>query len=73
MSISSFLFARIDDDNFTGIEEIRDGICEQYERVKQTANLHTGEKDMFFFRLSKAAYPEVLALPRNIDDVFTYV
>lgn len=69
MSISSFLFARIDDDQFEGIEEIRSGVIDQYKIVKQLAKLDTNEKDIFFFRLSKVDEPSVYALRRNVEDV----
>jgi hypothetical protein len=69
MSISTFLFARIDDDNFEGIEEIRDGIVGEYNKVRQLADLQENEKDVFFFRLSLAPKPDVLALRRKLEDV----
>lgn len=69
MSISTFLFARIDDDSFEGIEEIRAGVRTQYDKVKQLAQLDSNEKDMFFFRLSKVEEPSIIALRRKVEDV----
>lgn len=73
MSISSFLFARIDDDDFSQIEELRPGIKQEYERFKQLANLKADQKDIFFFRLSKVNSPEIMALRREVEDVFSYI
>lgn len=69
MSISSFLFARIDDGDFSGIEEIETGVTEQYVKFKTLTSLQNGEKDLFFFRLSKAETPAVYALRRPVEDV----
>lgn len=73
MSISSFLFARIDDDDFSEIEELRDGIIQQYDLFRNLTKLETEEKDIFFFRLSTAQSPEIMALRRKVEDVFSYI
>ena len=72
MSISTFLFAKVDDDNYDDIEEIKEEMTLLYDRFKVAGKINNSQKDVFFFRLSAAKEPTVKALRRPIKDVLMY-
>jgi hypothetical protein len=72
MSINTFLFAKVGDDNFDDVEEIKDELKIQYQNLKQVCGLTEKEKDVFFFRLAVAPEPKIIALRRNVEDVLMY-
>lgn len=72
MSINTFLFAKIGDNNFDDVEEIKDELKIQYQNLKQICGLTENEKDVFFFRLAVAPEPKILALRRTVDNVLMY-
>lgn len=72
MSINTFLFAKVGDDNFDDVEEIKDELKLHYQNLKQVCGLTENEKDVFFFRLAVAPEPKVIALRRTVEDVLMY-
>jgi len=72
MSISTFLFAKVGDNNFDDVEEIKDELTSLYSRLKNVCKISDNEKDVFFFRLAIAPEPKILALRRHVEDVLMY-
>jgi ThiF family protein len=72
MSINTFLFAKVGDNNFEDIEEIEDELTKQYQNLRQVCRLNENEKDIFFFRLAVAPEPKIIALRRAVEDVLMY-
>ncbi|MCB9363051.1 MAG: Rv1355c family protein [Flavobacteriales bacterium] len=72
MSINTFLFAKVGDNNFDDIDEIKNELKIQYQNLRQVCALEENEKDVFFFRLAVAPEPKVIALRRTIEDVLMY-
>lgn len=72
MSINTFLFARVSDNNFDDIEEIKKEMITQYNKLKRVTNINDNQKGVFFFRLSKANKPKVKSLRRNIKEVLMH-
>lgn len=71
MSINTFLFAKVGDNNFDDIEEIKTELSNLYDRLKKVYTI-SGEKDIFLFRLAKADEPKIKALRRHLNDVLIY-
>lgn len=72
MSISTFLFAKVGDNNFDDIEEIKEEMTLQYNTLKQVSGMSNNQKDVFFFRLAVAEQPKIKALRRHVEDVLMY-
>ncbi|PCJ26328.1 MAG: hypothetical protein COA97_05975 [Flavobacteriales bacterium] len=72
MSISTFLFAKVGDNNFDDIEEIKDEMTTQYDKLKEITGMAENQKDVFFFRLASAPEPKIKALRRHVEDVLMY-
>ena len=72
MSISSFLFTRISDNNFDEIEDIKDDLVRLYNHFKIVCELNENQHDIFLFRLAKAPEPKIKALRRFTEDVLMY-
>lgn len=72
MSISTFLFAKVGDNNFDDIEEIKEEMTAQYDKLKRVTGMTTNQKDVFFFRLAEAKEPKIKALRRHVEDVLMY-
>ncbi len=72
MSINTFLFAKVGDGNFDDIEEIKNEMVVQYDKLKQVTGMASNEKDVFFFRLASVKDPKVKALRRYVKDVLMY-
>lgn len=69
MSISTFLFAKVGDNNFEDIEDVKEELISLYQELRVVCEISDSEKDVFFFRLAKAPNPKVLALRRAVNDV----
>ena len=72
LSINTFLFAKVGDNNFDDIEEIKNELIQLYSNLREVSKMETNEKDVFFFRLAKATEPKTKALRRPIKDVLMY-
>lgn len=72
MSISTFLFAKVGDNNFDDIEDIKDELILLYKKLRKICEMDGTQKDVFFFRLAKADAPKIMALRRPIEDVLMY-
>jgi nitroreductase len=72
MSIHTFLFAKLEGNNFDDIEEIKLELRNQYDNLIKATNMRPNQKNVFFFRLSKVKRPQIKALRRNIQDVLMY-
>jgi len=72
MSINTFLFAKVGDNNFDDIEDIKEEMIIQYNKLKRATNITNNQKDVFFFRLSEVKTPKIKSLRRYIKDVLMY-
>ncbi len=72
ISINTFLFAKVGDNNFDDVEEIKDSLIRLYNELREVCKMDETEKDIFFFRLAKADKPKVKALRREVKDVLMY-
>lgn len=72
MSILIFLFTRVKDGNFDGIEEIKDELLHLHHRFTNICSLKSNRKEMFLFRLSNADEPSVKALRRPLEDILIH-
>jgi len=71
ISINTFLFAKVGDNNFDDINEIKSEMIDLYGQLKSVCNINQ-EKDIFLFRLAVADEPKIKALRRNLSDVLIY-
>lgn len=67
MSINTFLFSRIKDNNFEHFEDIKEQLILLRHQFEQITQITDQEKDIFFFRLSKANEPKTKSLRRNLE------
>jgi len=72
MSISTFLFSKVGDNNFEDIEDIREETSVLYQRLRDICGLTDGQKDVFFFRLAIAEEPQIKSLRRTVKDVLMF-
>lgn len=72
ISINTFLFAKVGDNNFDDIEEIKDPLIRLYNELRKVCEMSEAEKDVFFFRLAKVDQPKIKALRRHVNDVLMY-
>lgn len=72
MSILVFLFTRLEQGNFDGLEKIKDELLKLRERFINLCGLVPEHKEIFFFRLSQAGPPKVKSLRRPLEDVFIH-
>lgn len=72
LSILTFLFARIEDDNFEGIEEIKDDLILLFNTFRKITKMKDDEKEMFLFRLSYSLEAKPRSLRRDIRDIMLY-
>lgn len=68
ISINTFLFLKIDDDD-DEINEIREELKVLYSKMRKLCKLELEKKDVFFFRIAKADKPKIKALRREFKDV----
>lgn len=69
MSISTFLFAKVGDNNFDDVEEIKEELSILYQKLRTICGIDGNKKDVFFFRLADAPQPKIKALRRPIEEV----
>ena len=69
MSINTFLFNKLEDNNFEDIEDIKEALQNLRAEFLRATNIDALEKDVFFFRLAKTKKLAIKALRRDINDV----
>lgn len=73
ISINAFIFPRIADQKFEGLEPIADEIKVLSDKLFKAFELKEGEQNVFFFRLVSNSEPRKRALRRELEDVLIYV
>jgi hypothetical protein len=71
ISMSTYLFTKIEQGDYSQMEDIKDDVMALYNQFKEVAQLQPDRKDVFFFRLAYAPEPEVKALRRDVDSVLS--
>lgn len=69
LSLSTFLSERIADNNFEGLEDVKEKILKLYQKLKLVCDIKDDRSDIFLFRLSYAEDPKVTPLRRPVNDV----
>ena len=72
MSISSFLFSRINDDNFDNLEDIKDELLSLKRKFEDVCEINDDRHNIFLFRLFEANDMKIKALRREVDDVLMF-
>lgn len=72
MSITTFLFLRVQNKQNKEIEDIYEQLKLQSEKLKQIINSDENQTEIFIFRLAKTSKPKTTALRRPVEDVLMY-
>ena len=71
IAMSTYLYTRIDQGDYSQLEDIKDDVIKLYDQFKVITELASDRKDIFFFRLAIVPEMEIKALRRDISAILS--